>query len=276
MAQIERDRILLTRTSRDFAALLRQGPPRSPTTTGKVERFHKTLTREFLDGKTFDSIVEAQAAIDVWVARYNTERPHQGIGMVTPLERFELAVADPLEPVEPAALAPVEVVAGPDVEVVTCKVSTSGTISLDTFKYLAGRWLAGQTVQVTSREGVLEIFNRGVHVASHARRFRPGPAPAPRLQQRQPRRPATVGVPVVRKVDGSGSVSFAGHAYRVGNRYKRMSAVVTIVGEHGPDRRGWPARTDPPDPSRPIPRARRVRQPRWQTRRHQRRPTPLH
>ena len=27
--------------------------PRSPTTTGKVERFHKTLRREFLDGKVF-------------------------------------------------------------------------------------------------------------------------------------------------------------------------------------------------------------------------------
>jgi hypothetical protein len=38
-----------------------------------------------------------------------------------------------------------------------------------------------------------------------------------------------VGVPVVRKVDGSGSLSFAGHAYRVGNAYKRMSATVTIV-----------------------------------------------
>lgn len=35
---------------------------------------------------------------------------------------------------------------------------------------------------------------------------------------------------VVRKIDGSGSLSFAGHAYRVGNPYKRMSATVTIVG----------------------------------------------
>ena len=30
--------------------------PASPTTTGKVERFHKTLKREFLDGKVFASI----------------------------------------------------------------------------------------------------------------------------------------------------------------------------------------------------------------------------
>ena len=41
--------------------------PRSPTTTGKVERFHKTLRREFLDGKVFVDLDAAQAAIDAWV-----------------------------------------------------------------------------------------------------------------------------------------------------------------------------------------------------------------
>jgi hypothetical protein len=204
--------------------------PRSPTTTGKVERFHKTLRREFLDGKVFGSIAEAQAAIDAWVEHYNTVRPHQGIGMVTPLDRFRLAVADILELVEPGVPAAVPVVSGPEVEVVTRKVSTSGTISLDKFTYLVGRWLAGETVQVVSRDGLLEISHRGAPVAKHARRFRPGPSPQVRLPRRQPRRAATVGVPVVRKVDGSGSLSFAGHQYRVGNRYRRMSAVVTIVG----------------------------------------------
>ena len=41
--------------------------PRSPTTTGKVERWHKTLRREFLDGKVFASIEDAQAQLDAWV-----------------------------------------------------------------------------------------------------------------------------------------------------------------------------------------------------------------
>lgn len=150
--------------------------------------------------------------------------------MVAPVERFRLAVADPLEPIEPVVPVTVQAPTGPEVEVVSRKVSAAGTISLDTFRYLAGRWLAGQTVQVTCRDGVLEIAHRGVHVVTHARRFKPGPGPQPRLQQRQPRRPATVGVPVVRKVDGSGSLTFAGHQYRVGNAYKRMSATVTVVG----------------------------------------------
>ncbi len=38
--------------------------PRSPTTTGKIERWHKTLRREFLDGKIFDSVDDAQAQLD--------------------------------------------------------------------------------------------------------------------------------------------------------------------------------------------------------------------
>jgi transposase InsO family protein len=46
--------------------------PRSPTTTGKVERFHKTVRKEFLEGRVFESLEEAQAALDLWVA--NTTR----------------------------------------------------------------------------------------------------------------------------------------------------------------------------------------------------------
>lgn len=222
--------VLFDRICRDNGIRHLLTAPRSPTTTGKVERFHKTLKREFLDDKTFGSITDAQAAIDGWVEHYNAVRPHQGIGMVSPVEWFRLASPDPIEPIEPVAPATVEVACGPGVEVVTRKVSSAGTISLDTFTYLVGRWLAGETVQVTCRDGVLEISHRGVPIASHARRVRPGPAPSPRLTQRQPSRPATVGVPVIRKIDGSGSISFAGHAYRVGNPYKSMSATVTIVG----------------------------------------------
>ena len=74
--------------------------PRSPTTTGKVERWHKTLRREFLNGKVFESIADAQAQLDRWVHEYNHERRHQGIGDVVPWERFRLAAAEPAEPVE--------------------------------------------------------------------------------------------------------------------------------------------------------------------------------
>ena len=69
--------------------------PSSPTTTGKIERFHQTLRRELLDdARPFTSLLEAQAALDDWVRDYNAERPHQALetsAPVTPAERFQPA-----------------------------------------------------------------------------------------------------------------------------------------------------------------------------------------
>lgn len=47
--------------------------PYSPTTTGKVERFHKTVRAEWLRENDYrhESIVEAQASLDAWVEHYN-------------------------------------------------------------------------------------------------------------------------------------------------------------------------------------------------------------
>src|SRR5438874_4100674 len=79
--------------------------PRSPTTTGKVERFHKTLRREFLDGKTFASIDDAQTQLDGWVREYNFERPHQSLGMAVPWDRFGLAQPGRVELDQPVTVA---------------------------------------------------------------------------------------------------------------------------------------------------------------------------
>ena len=67
--------------------------PRSPTTTGKVERWHKTMRAEFLrdHDHRHATIAELQQALDAWVNQYNTERPHQALGMRPPIERFQLA-----------------------------------------------------------------------------------------------------------------------------------------------------------------------------------------
>ena len=54
--------------------------PYSPTTTGKVERLHKTMRREFFNLNTFSTITEAQSALDAWVETYNCERDHQSLG----------------------------------------------------------------------------------------------------------------------------------------------------------------------------------------------------
>jgi len=62
--------------------------PRSPTTTGKIERFHRTLRAEFDTARVFPTLAAAQAALEEWVAYYNSERPHQGIADATPATRF--------------------------------------------------------------------------------------------------------------------------------------------------------------------------------------------
>ena len=45
--------------------------PYSPTTTGKIERLHKTIRKELVSGRTFTTIEQAQAELDAWVAHYN-------------------------------------------------------------------------------------------------------------------------------------------------------------------------------------------------------------
>jgi hypothetical protein len=198
--------------------------PRSPTTTGKVERWHKTLRREFLDGKVFESIADAQAQLDRWVHSYNHERRHQGIGDVVPWERFRLGAAEPVEPVE--------LIAEPTT---TRRVGGTGKISFAAASYPVGVWLAGETVEVSVANGLVSVHHRGVLVATHAQRHRPvkeHQALTRKVKQPRPRpRQATVGQSVSRKVDSSGNVSFAGTNYRVGRAHLRRHVQVAIVGD---------------------------------------------
>jgi transposase InsO family protein len=208
--------------------------PRSPTTTGKVERFHKTLRREFLSGKVFASIEEAQAALDAWVTHYNHERPHQSIGMVAPFERFRLAAPQPVE----AAPAPAEGPAAqttPPVPATTRRVGVNGLISFASATYRAGVWLAGQDVTLICDGGLVHLQHRGVLIATHARRHS-ADKEAAGLRRANPtkdsvRRPTPTAASVTRKVDSSGNVCFAGSHYRAGSQYRRRQVQVAVVGD---------------------------------------------
>ena len=86
--------VLFDRICRDNGIIHRLTQPRSPTTTGKIERFHGSLRRELLDDAVpFADLAAAQAAVDAWVSEYNTTRPHQAIGMAVPADRFSTARA---------------------------------------------------------------------------------------------------------------------------------------------------------------------------------------
>lgn len=77
--------VLFEKLCRDNGIKQRLTKPRSPTTTGKIERFHKTFRTEFLDHVVpFESIAAAQDAVDAWVDAYNHQRPHQALDMTVP------------------------------------------------------------------------------------------------------------------------------------------------------------------------------------------------
>ncbi|HEX8761812.1 MAG TPA: integrase core domain-containing protein, partial [Pseudonocardiaceae bacterium] len=81
--------VLFERICRHNGITQRLTKPRSPTTTGKIERWHQSIQLELLDPHgPFDSLEAAQTAVDAWRTEYNTARPHQSLDMQTPAQRF--------------------------------------------------------------------------------------------------------------------------------------------------------------------------------------------
>lgn len=204
--------------------------PYSPTTTGKVERFHRTMRDEWVrpNHRLFDSIVEAQASLDAWVLEYNTERPHQSLGQEPPVERFRLAqarddVVDSGPPPEPVGV-PVVRPAG-----VTRWVDQAGRITLARITYRVGATFAGECVEVVCHRGLVEVLHAGVVVATHAQRHQSSAKP-PKTAAAKRAREATAGIAVLRIVDATGNVSFAGTSYRAGRSWARATVEVSIVG----------------------------------------------
>jgi len=62
-------------------------PPRSPKLHGTVERANRTHTEEFYEVTDAEPELEAyQAELGAWETVYNTIRPHQALGYLTPAE----------------------------------------------------------------------------------------------------------------------------------------------------------------------------------------------
>jgi transposase InsO family protein len=132
--------------------------PRSPTTTGKIERFHRTLRAEFDTTRVFDSLRLAQQALDEWVRAYNDERPHQALGYDTPRVRFEQRPEGASSPPTPLP-APV---AGPEDRSgkgwVTRKVATNGVVCIDWQKVSLGVHRAGQRCDVYVTDQLIQVW----------------------------------------------------------------------------------------------------------------------
>jgi transposase InsO family protein len=204
--------------------------PYSPTTTGKIERLHKTMRKEFFSQHTFETIEELQAALDVWVCDYNHEREHQSLGDVPPIRRFELARPAALEVID-GDIAPVEEQT-PRPRVVSRRVDRAGRISILKHRYHVGRHLTGEAVTIESADGLLHVSHNGVVVATHARRhlIDDDDKMDRRAKVSRPAQP-TKGGEVLRIVDQHGSISFAGSGYRVGNKFVGTTVGVRVVAD---------------------------------------------
>lgn len=127
--------------------------PRRPTTTGKIERFHRTLRSEFLTGRVFEDLASAQAELDRWVESFNTERPHSALGMATPVSRFTAA--------EPGRPADVDAVLGERSgdDWISRTITTNGIISVAWQEISCGKHRAGRRVDIHLQGAVMQIWD---------------------------------------------------------------------------------------------------------------------
>jgi transposase InsO family protein len=281
--------VLFDRICRENGITHRLTGVRSPTTTGKIERFHQSLRVELLDEHApFSDLAAAQAAIDAWRTDYNTVRPHQSLDMATPASRFRSAPADGLPLRLPAGLVPVtesvaespevvlsaaEVVGPPDAVELDRVVPPSGNLAVGRQQFWFGPRLAGQQLTLWVDSTTVHISLHGVRVKTVPSRLntadlarlrtlpdtRPaGPPPAPRaagpLAARLP-------IHVDRTANGVGVVSLAGRSIPIGHQHAGRRVTLRLDGPllhlivDGVLTRTMPARSPPISATAPPGRA---------------------
>lgn len=161
------------------------GRPFHPQTTGKVERFQQTLKKWLRKQPLAADIVELQAQLDTFANHYNHERPHQGIGRVTPATRWHASdraqpSPDPLEHPDYAPRTPIRH---------DLTVSVEGTVGIGYYTIHIGVTHAGRAAVVMADERWVNVYIDGLLIRhsrlDHTRRYQPSGKPrgGPRQQR---------------------------------------------------------------------------------------------
>lgn len=58
--------------------------PGKPTQNSLIERFNRTFRTDFLDVYLFENIVQMRNYAEIWMWKYNNERPHSVLQYLTP------------------------------------------------------------------------------------------------------------------------------------------------------------------------------------------------
>jgi Integrase core domain len=263
--------VLFERICRENGVIQRLTRPASPTTTGKIERLHQSLQNELLNEHgPFESLATLQDALDTWRQEYNSDRPHQSLGMAFPVSRFGPA-ASPLElriPARqddpPATAASIAAAADAEPSRVAVEadrlVPASGNLWIGGQQIWLGPALAGRQVTIWADETVLHVLLDGTRLKTLPSRLgvielarlaadgaRPaGPSPLP-----SGKGPA---VEVERMVNGTGLVGLAGRQLSVGYELAgqrvtlRMEGTqMAVIGHDGELLRTLPCPVPPAD-----------------------------
>jgi hypothetical protein len=127
--------------------------PRSPTTTGKIERFHRSLRAEFLSNRAPFTTLKTAQALDEWVHDYNTNRPHQSLHMDTPAQRFAAGTAISVS----RCTMPAQADCGGQ-DWVSRRVTTNGVVCVSWQQVSVGAHFAGQRCDVHVDGDLLRFY----------------------------------------------------------------------------------------------------------------------
>jgi hypothetical protein len=248
--------VMFERICRENGIVARNTKPRTPTTTGKVERFHQTLRRELLDHiEVWTDLETAQAAVDAFRHEYNTNRPHQSLDKAFPADRFtprpagkrlplRLPVVSPTANLQPAAgpvmPAPAVLPANGNDRSTSPWSSLAGSPRRGTCASAAsssGPDRAGATVTFRADTTVVHLLTNGVRLKTVPSRLtiahlhwllddggRPASAPPIPTGVAQP----GTAIEVDRLINAVGAVSLAGRQHPVGYHFAGRRVTVRI------------------------------------------------
>lgn len=124
--------------------------PGHPQTQGKIERFHRSLKEEVLKYHQFSDLENAQTRFDEWRDRYNNHRPHEGIGLLCPKDRYK-----PSDRVYPDKLPEIPYEEGDEPK----RVNECGGISIRGEHYHVGEHFASEYVALRRvEEGIFDVY----------------------------------------------------------------------------------------------------------------------
>jgi transposase InsO family protein len=156
--------VLFERRLAKTGVVMINSAPYHPETLGKLERFHRTLKEWLADEGPAADLPALQALLDRFRAHYNLERPHQGIGDLTPAERyqlgFELVHGTPPPPAAPAPIID-ETIEKPRYapHSILRRVSANGEISYQKLGIQVGSRWAGATVRVIELGEIIHVYH---------------------------------------------------------------------------------------------------------------------